>query len=85
MHRILPQPTYGPVVSDDEEDIQLSAPSQTLISRTAVPAYGKRVGWKPAGAEDFGMSDRTLVAVESLNCLQGTAALIQNAMLHSIH
>jgi hypothetical protein len=85
MHRILPQPTYGPVVSDDEEDVQQLAPLQTLISRTAVPPYGQRVGWKPAGAEDFGMSDQNLVAVESLNCLQGTAALIQNAMLLSIH
>jgi hypothetical protein len=57
IHRILPQPTYAPAVSDDEDDVQQFAPSQSLISRTTVPPYGQRPGWKPASPEDFGKLD----------------------------
>ncbi|KAH7923548.1 hypothetical protein BV22DRAFT_1106026 [Leucogyrophana mollusca] len=52
---VLPAPTYGPVISDDEDEIQQQpAPSQSLIPRNVIPAYGQRRGWKPAAPEDFG-------------------------------
>ncbi|KAF7986563.1 hypothetical protein HWV62_26306 [Athelia sp. TMB] len=53
---LLPQPTYAPAVSDDEDDFQQPAPSQSqsLISRNAAPPYGQRSTWRPTKAEDFG-------------------------------
>jgi len=51
---LLPLPTHAPVVSDDEEDVPQPAPSQSLITRTLIPPYGQRAGWKPLKSEDFG-------------------------------
>lgn len=50
---LLPLPAYAPAVSDDEEVLQ-PAPSQSVITRTPIPPYGQRVGWKPLKSEDFG-------------------------------
>ncbi|KAH7911398.1 SNW1 protein [Hygrophoropsis aurantiaca] len=50
----LPPPTYGPIISDDEDEIQRPAPTQSLIPRNVIPAYGQRRGWKPTSPEDFG-------------------------------
>jgi hypothetical protein len=86
MRSLLPQPTYGPVVSDDEDDVQqfAAAPSLSLISRTAVPPYGQRPGWKPASAEDFGMLMEVMGFIDGAHSLQETVAPIRNVMLHSI-
>ncbi|KAG6335482.1 hypothetical protein ID866_3610 [Astraeus odoratus] len=52
---VLPQPTHTSVVSDDEEEVlQRPAPSQAVITRTPIPPYGRRKGWKPMSQEDFG-------------------------------
>ncbi|OJA17317.1 hypothetical protein AZE42_04135 [Rhizopogon vesiculosus] len=51
---LLPLPTHAPAVSDDEEEVPQPAPSQSLITRTPIPPYGQRVGWKPLNPEDFG-------------------------------
>ncbi|KAG2146852.1 SKIP/SNW domain-containing protein [Suillus bovinus] len=51
---LLPLPTHAPVISDDEEEVPQPAPSQSVISRTLIPPYGQRVGWKPVKSEDFG-------------------------------
>ena len=38
-------------------------------SRTIVPFYGQRPGWKPTSAEDFGMSNELLLqALGSFVC-----------------
>lgn len=54
--RLLPQPLHVPAVSDDEEDTpkQVISQSTTVITRTVVPPYGQRAGWKPSTLEDFG-------------------------------
>ncbi|PPQ66451.1 hypothetical protein CVT26_011209 [Gymnopilus dilepis] len=54
---LLPQPVHAPAVSDDEEQVPSQVISQlqtTVITRAAIPAYGKRKGWKPSSLEDFG-------------------------------
>ncbi|KAF8911069.1 pre-mRNA-processing protein 45 [Gymnopilus junonius] len=54
---LLPQPVYAPAVSDDDEHVSSQVISQlksTIITRSAIPAYGKRSGWKPSSIEDFG-------------------------------
>ena len=51
--------------------MQPFAPSQSLISRTAVPPYGQRPGWKPASAEDFGMSNKVIIIVNSNHFFAG--------------
>ncbi|TFK54639.1 hypothetical protein OE88DRAFT_1716824 [Heliocybe sulcata] len=56
---VLPAPLHAPTV-EDEDDIQVgpSRPqtqSTSLIStRTVIPPYGQRAGWKPKTQEDFG-------------------------------
>ncbi|OAX41692.1 hypothetical protein K503DRAFT_735079 [Rhizopogon vinicolor AM-OR11-026] len=51
---LLPLPAHALAVSDDEEEVPQPAPSQSLITRTPIPPYGQRVGWKPLNPEDFG-------------------------------
>ncbi|KAG1778472.1 SKIP/SNW domain-containing protein [Suillus placidus] len=51
---LLPLPAYVPAVSDDEEEVPQLTPSQSVITRTLIPPYGQRVGWKPLKSEDFG-------------------------------
>ncbi|KAG2157504.1 SKIP/SNW domain-containing protein [Suillus clintonianus] len=51
---LLPLPAFTSAVSDDEEEVPKPAPSQSLITRTPIPPYGQRVGWKPLKSEDFG-------------------------------
>ncbi|KAF8163446.1 pre-mRNA-processing protein 45 [Crassisporium funariophilum] len=52
---LLPQPAHAPAISDDEEEISSQVFNQaTVITRNTVPAYGQRLGWKPASVEDFG-------------------------------
>ncbi|EJD02265.1 pre-mRNA-processing protein 45 [Fomitiporia mediterranea MF3/22] len=51
----LPNPVYAPTVSDDEdEQPQFVASSTTVVTRQAVPPYGKRKGWKPTSQSDYG-------------------------------
>ncbi|EPQ57934.1 hypothetical protein GLOTRDRAFT_114500 [Gloeophyllum trabeum ATCC 11539] len=57
---VLPAPLNAPAIADDEDDVQVG-PSQpqsqstSLIStRTVIPPYGQRKGWKPQSQEDFG-------------------------------
>jgi len=52
-HSLLPQPILTSVVSDDEAETQHQIPSQAVITRTPIPPYGKRRGWKPTTQEDF--------------------------------
>ncbi|KAI6166837.1 SKIP/SNW domain-containing protein [Pisolithus thermaeus] len=49
----LPQPIYTSTIVDDEEFPQ-PIPSQAVVTRTPIPPYGKRKGWKPISQEDFG-------------------------------
>ncbi|EKM82557.1 hypothetical protein AGABI1DRAFT_111162 [Agaricus bisporus var. burnettii JB137-S8] len=51
---ILPQPLNAPTISDDEADIERQFPSQLVITRPVVPAYGHRSGWKPTTQDEFG-------------------------------
>ncbi|KAG1826863.1 SKIP/SNW domain-containing protein [Suillus subaureus] len=51
---VLPPPAYAPTISDDEEEVPQPTPSQSVITRTPIPPYGQRVGWKPLKSEDFG-------------------------------
>lgn len=52
LFRLLPRPVHTTVESDDEEDVQMQ-PSTALVSKSRVPPYGQRKGWRP-GPEDFG-------------------------------
>ncbi|KAI6045613.1 SKIP/SNW domain-containing protein [Pisolithus marmoratus] len=49
----LPQPIHTSTIADDEE-LQQLIPSQAIVTRTPIPPYGKRKGWKPTSQEDFG-------------------------------
>ncbi|KAJ8093159.1 mRNA splicing protein [Marasmius tenuissimus] len=52
---VLPTPIYTPTVEDEEEDIpQVGQGSQQVASRSIIPPYGQRRGWKPTRQEDFG-------------------------------
>ncbi|KAL4077226.1 SKIP/SNW domain-containing protein [Scleroderma yunnanense] len=51
---LLPQPTYTSTVLDADAEIQHQVPSQAVVTRTPVPPYRKRRGWKPTSQEDFG-------------------------------
>lgn len=51
---LLPLPAHAPAISDDEDEVPQPAPSQSVITRTPIPPYGQRVGWKPLKSEDFG-------------------------------
>jgi hypothetical protein len=53
--RLLPQPVFAPLISDDEPEHQIQTQSTTtVIVRAVVPAYGQRSGWRPTSTEDFG-------------------------------
>lgn len=52
--RLLPQPLNSLSISDDENDIQLQASSQAIVTRAVVPPYGQRTVWKPTSQDDFG-------------------------------
>ena len=53
--RLLPQPVFAPLISDDEPEHQIQAQSTTtVVVRAVVPVYGQRNGWRPTSAEDFG-------------------------------
>lgn len=54
MYSLLPLPAHAPAISDDEDEVPQPAPSQSVITRTPIPPYGQRVGWKPLKSEDFG-------------------------------
>ncbi|KAI6005778.1 pre-mRNA-processing protein 45 [Pisolithus albus] len=49
----LPQPIHTSTVVDDEE-FQQPISSQAIVTRTPIPPYGRRKGWKPTSQEDFG-------------------------------
>ncbi|KAI6036414.1 SKIP/SNW domain-containing protein [Pisolithus microcarpus] len=49
----LPQPIHTSTIVDDEE-FQQPIPSQAVVTRTPIPPYGRRKGWKPTSQEDFG-------------------------------
>ncbi|KAI6028577.1 SKIP/SNW domain-containing protein [Pisolithus orientalis] len=49
----LPQPIHTSTITDEEE-LQQFIPSQAVVTRTPIPPYGKRKGWKPTSQEDFG-------------------------------
>ncbi|KAI0690591.1 SKIP/SNW domain-containing protein [Cytidiella melzeri] len=55
---LLPQPIHAPEIDEEEEEVVQVAPStvpsQSIILRTVVPAYGQRTGWKPSSQEDYG-------------------------------
>ncbi|KAF8559749.1 hypothetical protein OG21DRAFT_1594559 [Imleria badia] len=51
---VLPQPIYVSDILDDEDQVFLPIPSQSVVVRAAIPPYGKRKGWKPTSPEDFG-------------------------------
>lgn len=53
---VLPQPIHVSDIPDDEDQVSLAIPSQSVAVRTAVPPYGRRKGWKPTSPEDFGTS-----------------------------
>ncbi|KIL69875.1 hypothetical protein M378DRAFT_68651 [Amanita muscaria Koide BX008] len=52
--QLLPQPINAPAVSDDHEEYLVPALSKAVITRAAVPPYGKRKGWKPTSQDDYG-------------------------------
>ena len=65
---LLPLPTNAPTDFDDEEEVQVpqSAHSQSLITRTPIPPYGQRIGWKPLNPEDFGMCVCSISIIRSV-------------------
>ena len=65
-YSLLPQPIHTSSILDDEAEIQQQVPSQAVVTRTPIPPYGKRKGWKPT-SQDFGWF--TAHSVLCLPCL----------------
>ena len=64
--RLLPQPVFAPLISDDEPEHQIQPQSTTtVIVRAVIPAYGQRNGWRPTSTEDFGVYPMLVFSVYS--------------------